>query len=140
MHAARVFFSYLDDGRCTNSNRGIRVPLLAAPHCLAAAGANSHGGLPPWSSIGRYGDVDWMLTTFFSMWRGSEHFECKILDLTASIRTSLIFWAYFDMSNLLCAGALQATFIALVTIYVDSPSLEAARSASGRLHCLSVLK
>ena len=58
-----------------------------------------------------------MLTILFWMWRGSEHFECKILDLPASIRTSLIFWVYFDMSNPLCAGALQATSIALVTIY-----------------------
>ena len=140
MHAAPLLFFYLDDGRCTNSNREKGGAKLAAPCCLEAEHANSHGGLPPWSSIGRYGDVDWMLTILFWMWRGSEHFECKILDLPASIRTSLIFWAYFDMSNLLCAGALQATFIALVTIYVDSPSLEAARSASGRLHCLSVLK
>ena len=140
MHAARVFFSYLDDGRCTNSNRGKGGAKLAAPHCLAAAGGDFHGGLPPWCSIGRYEDVHRMLTTLFSMWRGSEHFECKILDLPASIRTSLIFWVYFDMSNPLCAGALLATFIALVTIFVDSPSLEAARSASGRLHCRSVLK
>ena len=66
MHRTGVHFFYLDDGRCTNSNRGKGGAKLAAPCCLEAEGGNFHGGLPPWSSIGRYEDVDWMLTTGFS--------------------------------------------------------------------------
>ena len=39
---------------------------LTAPHCLAAAGANSHSGLPLWSSIGGFQDVEWPLASAFS--------------------------------------------------------------------------